>query len=174
MKMTYFPARIIAAAALGGASAPSHSLGVCPIMAAPDRHVGQTMTIEGYVIVGNHGVHMLEPGCEYEINLVWSDRDFRGRRAFLRIVRQLRGERMMVRLRATGTFQNPQPSEEPRNEDGLRIEDCLICLLGPYLDLAEVEVMTAQRLSRLDARRYQNWLEDPGSGPFRPSGSERE
>ena len=141
-------------------------------MAAPDRHLDRTITIEGYVIVGNHGVHMLEPGCEYEINLVESDREFRGRRAFRRVIRQLRGERMMVRLRATGSFQNAQPGAEPRIEDGLRIEDCLICLLGPYLDLAEVEIVTAQRLSRLDARRYQDWLENPGSGPFRPSGSE--
>lgn len=163
MRAVYLPAIVIAALAMGGASSASRLLTVCSLIAAPDRYLGQTIAVEGYVIVGNHGVHMLEPGCDYEINLVDSGRDFRGARSFHRVVRRLESGPVMVKLRATGTFSDSEPSE------GRPLEDNLLSMLGPYLELTEVQIVTVQSLSRLEWRRYQDWLDDPGSDQFRPS-----
>ena len=130
-------------------------------MNAPERFEGQIVKVEGYLSRDTHGIHLLQPGCDWEINLLWHD-DLSDARAFQSVVREIRRQPMMVRLRVTGRFKDPKPKPADRLEDNLEV------LLGSYLDLTDAKVLRAIPLSRGDAARYRDWLDEPRGRPFRP------
>ena len=63
-------------------------------MNAPERFDGQIVTVEGYLTRDSHGVHLLQPGCDWEINLGGPD-DLSGARAFHSVVKEIRRQPMM-------------------------------------------------------------------------------
>jgi hypothetical protein len=130
-------------------------------MNAQERFDGQIVKAEGYLSRDLHGIHLLQPGCDWHVNLGRSD-DLSDARAFHSVLKEIRRRPMMVRLRVTGRFTVPKPG--PGEKPG----DNLLVLLGSYLHLTEAKVLRAIPLSSGDAARYRDWLDDPRGRPFRP------
>jgi hypothetical protein len=132
-------------------------VGVCEAMERPEHFRGRTVTIEGHAIVDTHGLHLLEPGCDYEIELESRDGGTRGARQLDAMMGRMRGERIMAILRATGEVVYAPPY----------FGHVIFSLAeGPYIDLDRVKILSRQSLSRQEWRRYREWLDDPRGDPF--------
>ncbi len=132
-------------------------LGVCEAMERIEDFRGRIVTIEGHAVVDTHGLHLLEPGCRYKLNLERPDDGARGDGRLEAMRGRMRAGRIMVILRATGQLEYSPPyfghvifSQAD----------------GPYIDLTRVKILSRQSLSRQEWRRYREWLEDPRGDPF--------
>lgn len=158
--LTMLIAAFLATPASSAARRPS-ALGVCEVMERIDHYRGRTVEMTGHLRVGNHGVHLLEPGCKYEINLSWRGRTAGGLR-LRRIVDRYRTHPMMMRVRVKGKVKAVESRRGPHGEENR------LALGGPWVEVDEARVISLRRLSESDEHRYHDWLGDKKGRPFHP------
>jgi hypothetical protein len=138
------------------APAPVGAPTLCQLAEAREDYVGQTVTVEGFLLVSDHGSVVTDPRCGYGMGITGEHGDLLRMKGLDAVAKQLTEEPIMVRVRVTGEVRQDRA-------------ESMIGGKGWHLDLVAADVLSAERIAQKDAHRYLRWLEGPSPEPYRQS-----
>jgi hypothetical protein len=137
-----------------GCAQPAPNPTICQLARNRDLYAGQTVTVEGLLLVSHHGSALIGSDCGEGIGLSWFAEDVPGMRDFDAAAARSLQRRTLVRARVTGKVKR-----EEHGQFGLPP--------ALTLSLASADVLEERPISELEHKRFLDWIGGPHHEPFK-------